>query len=123
MPSVFVFCFNSNADRGLKGLCRTKKTQILSSWTKPPFEAPSVNNNCMSSHKLRKAPHHSHNADRLYTTRYEAKRNGSVSVTWTLVRCSKVSSQDRGSYLNARYNTEPLSCVTSPEVLPLPQSL
>jgi hypothetical protein len=37
---VFLFCFNSNADRGLKGLCRTKKTQILSSWTKPPFEAP-----------------------------------------------------------------------------------
>jgi hypothetical protein len=27
---------------GLKGLCRTKKTQILSSWTKPPFEAPQV---------------------------------------------------------------------------------
>jgi hypothetical protein len=35
-----LFCFNSNADRGLKGLCRTKKTQIPSSWTKPPVEAP-----------------------------------------------------------------------------------
>jgi hypothetical protein len=35
------FGFKSNADRGLKGLCRTKKTQILSPWTKPPFEAPS----------------------------------------------------------------------------------
>jgi hypothetical protein len=42
-PESFVlFCFVliQTLLGGLKGLCRTKKTQILSSWTKPPFEAP-----------------------------------------------------------------------------------
>jgi hypothetical protein len=38
------FCFvliQTLIEAGLKGLCRTKKPQIPSSCTKPPFEAPS----------------------------------------------------------------------------------
>jgi hypothetical protein len=38
----FVFVLIQTLLEGLKGLCRTNKTQILSSWTKPPFEAPQI---------------------------------------------------------------------------------
>jgi hypothetical protein len=39
---LFCFVLIQTLLGGLKGLCRTKKTQILSSWTKPPFEAPQI---------------------------------------------------------------------------------
>jgi hypothetical protein len=39
---VICFVLIQTLIEGLKGLCRTKKTQILSSWIKPPFEAPQV---------------------------------------------------------------------------------
>jgi hypothetical protein len=42
LPEWFfvLFCFKSYPIGGLKAYAGQKKSQILSSWTKPPFEAP-----------------------------------------------------------------------------------